>query len=279
MHFWDGPSCWTSAGCRCGGTFQKQLSLKQKQCLIRKFKSKYKRFFLSASNACWTVQRSVRLPLLVSGFSPSGRILWSLVWVAAEKCHSRGRSELGWCRRVSAAPHFIKRVQSWNSKAWEQRGISDVFQAVLPLGLCLVLHPTGTPFESRGSSCVTSDLQTENIHMIQSYISRCLQMRWIIDFNRSSISKKLTSKYLQIWSHAVCLWLWNEFKHFRGCLRCQLGVLKSNVETRQIWDTMDQQLNSPRLSLASVIRWSWITYALYVSIFYLWNRKQPFPFS
>lgn len=130
-----------------------------------------------------------------------------------------------------------------------------------------------------GSSCVASDLQTKSIRMTASYISRCLQLRWIIDFNRSLISKKLTSKYLQIWSHTVCLWLWDAFKHFKGCLRCQLRVLKSHVEIGQIRDTMDQHLDRPRLDLASVIRWSWITSALYVSIFYLWNRKQPFPFS
>lgn len=106
-----------------------------------------KGFFLSPSNACWTVQCSVSLLLLVFGFSPSGEILWRLAWLAAEKCHSRVRSKSAWCRRISAAPYFIKEVELWNSKAWKQNGISSVFGAAVPLGLYVFLHPKCTLFE------------------------------------------------------------------------------------------------------------------------------------
>lgn len=147
VHFWDGLLLWISAGCHYGDTLWKQ-----KQCLIHMFRSKYKRFFLSPSGTCWTVQCSVNLLLLVSGCSPSGEILWRLTWLEAEQCQSEEQVSLMQMYEPyfigSGVPKFKSMGTQWDNCA---------FRAVMPLGLDLVLHPKCTHFECWDSSYATTD--------------------------------------------------------------------------------------------------------------------------
>ena len=157
-------------------------------------KSKCKRFLLSPSNACWTVQCSDSLLLLVFGFSASGKVLWRLAWLAAEKCHSKARSKSAYCSCTWAAPYFIKknRALSFQGKQTEWN--------LWCIWSCCASGAVSTPSSQRCTFWIVGFILCNYRHINQKHLhdtktsevrGRCLQKRWIALCSINSTGRRL----------------------------------------------------------------------------------------